>query len=104
MKAFLIKTDDRTIEAVEFKGTLEHAYELLGVTIIEAVDLGKGEAVYVDEEGLLNNETMAKGFFVVNGYPQQLAGRGLVVRTDDAGDWTDTRLTAEQLGQMIVFY
>ena len=81
MRAILIKTDEQKIEEVEFNGTLDDAYRLLGCELIERVELGNGEDLWVDEEGLINGRGRQFGFFCYIHYPQILAGRGLITGT-----------------------
>jgi hypothetical protein len=95
MRAILIETDKTTIREIEFRGTLEHAYELLECELIESVDLGP-DMIFVDEDGLHRNETIAKGYFKWRDYQQPLAGRGLITGYDSMkGDWIATDMTIE---------
>lgn len=97
MKALLIKTDERKIEEVEFNGTLEHAYELLGCEMIERITLQNNDDVWVDEEGLINGN--AFGGFAIADSPI-LIGRGLITGTivdEENGDhWGDVKTTLEE--------
>lgn len=86
MRAILIKPDGETVEEVQFNGTLDHAYELLGCTIIERVTLESGEDVWFDEEGLINDSSL--GTFDIEGF--SLAGRGLVTGTAKDEDGEET--------------
>lgn len=84
MKAFLIDPFTRTITEVEYDGSLEHMYQLIGCDSVEAVKLtDSGDCVWVDEEGLLKNPTH---FFYIGNYPGELAGKGLVLGTDGGGN------------------
>jgi hypothetical protein len=88
MKGFLINPFDRTITEVEYNGTLEHMYELVGCTDIEAVKItSTGDTVWVDGEGLLNDPTH---FFYIGDYPQELAGKGLVLGSE-AGECVEPK-------------
>lgn len=90
MRSILIETDKRSVRELEFRGTLEHAYELLDCHLIEAVYIGD-HILFVDEEGLITPKTAQKGFFIWAGYAQPLAGRGLIVG-DGGEDWTDATM------------
>lgn len=103
MKAILIKTDEEKVEEVEFNGTLEHAYELLGCSIIERATLENGDDVWVDEEGLINGNDC--GTFRVGNF--RLVGRGLITGTvegEDGEEWGDATTTVEEAVKMVEFY
>ncbi len=113
MKALLIKTDAGTIEEVDFNGTLEHAYELLGVSIIERVELNTGDDVWIDEEGLFSGVIDKYGQFTVdNGTyfpdePKLLAGRGLItgnVEGEEGEEWGNVKMSLEDAKRHVVIY
>ena len=56
---------------------------------------GAGDLICVDGNGLLKGPVYQ--FFGVKGYPQPLAGRGLVLGTDDEGDRVSPETTLEWL-------
>lgn len=108
MKAILIKPDEKAIEEVDFKGTLEHAYELLGVRLIERVELANGDDVWLDEEGLLNGAGDRIGWFEIGRTKyfnegdlpggKILAGRGLItgnIEGDEGEEWGDVKTSLE---------
>ncbi len=106
MKAFLINTDKNTIEQVEFDGTLDHAYKLLDVSIIERVTVSEGVDLWVDEEGLFTPKTIAKGWFQWSGFPQQLAGRGLITgerEGEEGGEFADAPVDIAHIRNHVVF-
>lgn len=97
MKAILIDPVTQKVSEVEHNGDYKEIYKLLSdpandmnVRLFEIIDLGKGETLFVDEEGLLHNP---KFFFKWDTYRQPLAGRGLILGTNRAGDSTSTKLT-----------
>lgn len=45
--------------------------------------LQSGEAIFIDDNGMLNNPVR---FFQFAGYPQALAGKGLILGCDEDGD------------------
>lgn len=84
MQGFLIDPETRTIEAVEYSGDYHQIYKLLGIELFTTVTLNEaGDVVYVDDEGLLHDPTF---FFTLKDYPQPLAGKGLVLGTDEEGE------------------
>jgi len=88
MQAILIDTPNQTIEIVDYSGDYKDIYGLLGCDLFTTVYLeGVGEdTLYVDDEGLYVENQV---FFGIAGCPQPLAGRGLILGTDDEGDSTD---------------
>ncbi|KUO58139.1 MAG: hypothetical protein APF80_11940 [Alphaproteobacteria bacterium BRH_c36] len=64
---------------------------LLGCRIITAMPFGDHDTVYCDDEGLCGEPVYQ--FFGVKGYPNPVAGRGLVVGIDDEGYDTTPRAT-----------
>lgn len=110
MHAYLLKTDQRTIEHVEWSrkaegpgaNELKRYYKLLDCSTITALrsDLMAGDdVIYVDDEGLIKGPVYQ--FFGVKGYPQPLAGRGLVLGTDKQGNSIAPETTREWLHQNV---
>lgn len=109
IKAIIIDPWARTIEPGEVEPGDDGAYKGLVAAVFEgrpakgylehvAVDDDNG--VYVDEEGLLKDwGTMA--FFRWG--PQQLAGRGVVVGTNDEGDTVDASIDIERVRADVQF-
>ena len=80
---------------------------LIDVEYIAAVTIGQHkdgccETVWIDDEGLLN-EKKDGPYFSVRGYNQPLAGKGLVLLTDQEGESRSTRMTVEQLELIITW-
>jgi len=77
MQAILIDVARRTITEVEYDGQLETIYKLVGCEMVEAPTVEKnGDSVFVDEEGLFKPQPY---WFLYDGYPQPLAGNGLLL-------------------------
>lgn len=93
MKAIIIKPDTKTVEEVEFNGTLEHMYELLDISsrLVEQAPTKNvwmgNDQLYVDEEGLFRPDSNAKGKFALRIGLQEYIGRALLVGSDDQGSW-----------------
>lgn len=85
MRAILIDPETREVSEVEIDPTsLDDYYRLIGCDCFTAVTIDdQGTTVYVDDEGLFKGPSV---FFLIKGYPQPLAGRGLVVGTDAEGN------------------
>ena len=76
-KAFWIRADIRTVEAVEYK-TLADLQRMVGGFIESAWRNKKDDAVFVDEEGMFKYD----GFFTIAGGHQPFAGNGVLVGRD----------------------
>jgi hypothetical protein len=88
-KAMLIDPVTRTFTPVEYDGDFREIYRFLkcdAFDVAYATIDGHDVDIYVDDEGLYN----PTHFFIGDGFPSPLAGRGLVFgRVDDEGDATD---------------
>lgn len=109
IKAIIIDPWTRTIEHGTVKAGADGSYKGLVAAVfegrpvqgyIEHVSVDGVNGVYVDEEGLLKDwSTMA--FFRWG--PQQLAGRGVVVGSNDEGDTVDVSLDIELVRRDVQF-
>jgi hypothetical protein len=100
MRAVLIDAVEKTVTEVEYDGELETAYRLLRCDLVEAVDAGPEIDMYVDEEGLLKDDSP---FFVLsNG--SVFAGSGLITgKPDKNGDSTATDIPTEWIERHVKF-
>ena len=104
VKGLLIDPYASTVKEVEYDGDDYTAiYPLLSNETVEvdcftaAYPVGKfaeGDCIYVDDEGLLKDPTH---FFKVDGYPDPLAGIGLVVGTNDEGETVSAKTKLKDL-------
>jgi hypothetical protein len=105
MKAFLIDPDFENIRVVEYNGDWKTIKQWLGgpptkwFTSVRLND--EGDAIYVDDEGLLNNNP--HGWFMLHNYVQPLKGFGLVVGTGDRGETVEPFVSLPQLWSLITF-
>ena len=58
-------------------------YKLLNCRVVDIIHLSESSGIYVDDEGLLMDEDMVKGYFTVKGRSQFYAGSGLLVGFDE---------------------
>jgi hypothetical protein len=103
MKAIRIDSNSGKVEQVETTGKLPDIYRLLGCKYIEAVRpsiLVGADILYVDEEGLLHGENL---FFKIDGFPQPIAGNGLILGTDEEGDNNDCETSVGIVSQCVEF-
>jgi hypothetical protein len=71
----------------------------IGASPFTIVYLPNRDCIFVDDEGLLKP---LDWFFAVKGYPQPIAGRGLVLGTDRNGESVAARTTLEELERSIL--
>lgn len=101
MRAFLIDPGARTLTTVEYDGDYTTIYQLLGIDTFDVVRFGDdGDVIYVDDEGLMKGPT---DFFLIEGYPQPIAGKGLVLGTDAEGDDIEPKVSEEWLRENLDF-
>ena len=101
MKAFLIDPQAQTITEVEYSGDYTEIYKHIGADMFDVVRINRnGDCIFVDDEGLLKEP---EHFFAHTNYPNPLAGRGLVLGTDDEGDSAPPKVTLEKLREDVVF-
>lgn len=98
MKAILIDAENQEVKDVKFDGSLKQMYELIDCRLVEfCLDLGNGNVLFVDEEGLLCNPTFF--FKLKTEKPMQwLAGNGLIFKEE-----SDTDVTVEDILEKIQF-
>lgn len=105
MKAFLIDPDQALIREVDYNGNWETIRDWLGGPPCEWFDSvrlnDEGDAIYVDDEGLLNGNP--HGWFLLHGYGQPLKGFGLVVGIADNGEIAEPFVSLPQLQALIAF-
>lgn len=103
MHALLIDPSNKQITVVELPDTgdkLPFIYKHLQCDTFDAVTLPNGDALFVDDEGLLKP---LQHFFAVRGLPEPIAGRGLVVGTDDRGRSISPTTTLAELTENVKF-
>lgn len=84
MKAYLIDPKKKTIEQVDYSGDFKQIYEFLDCRAFDIVHVYEnGDVIYVDDEGLFVDE---QHFFIHRNYPTPLAGKGLIIGTDEEGE------------------
>lgn len=76
------------------------SHESMTVDHFDVVRLDRGDGIFVDDEGLLKP---CVRYFLWDGYPQQLAGRGLIVGSNDAGNATAVKITLDEVRRRVTF-
>ena len=107
MRAILIDPVTQTVTVVDYSGDYREIYALLSdkdhgldVTAFDCVRLNATDAIYIDDNGLLNDP---KYFFMWKGYAQPLAGRGLILATDVEGETIGTNLNLKWVARQVSF-
>ena len=101
MKALLIDTKNRVIKQIEIG---EHFTEISKAIDCEIFScphvLENSDVLYCDDEGLLKDP---KDFFLLDSYPQPIAGNGLILGCDDEGESVDAKTSLLELSKRITF-
>lgn len=107
LKGILIDPVAQTVTAVNVPRGYKNIYPFLsdppnGLSVdrFTVVTLGHNDALYVDDEGLLKDP---RYFFLWRGFPQPLAGRGLILGTDSEGESTDAAIDLSTARRSVVF-
>jgi hypothetical protein len=99
--AILIDPFARLVTEVTWNGDYRHIYELIGADCYDCARInGKGDGVFVDDEGLFKEE---QAFFWHEDYPQPLAGKGLILGCDDEGESVRPHTTIEEVRSKVSF-
>jgi hypothetical protein len=108
MKAILIDPIERKVTEVDHDGDYKQICKLIDCQTFTAVyidgppgdeDSGRN-AIFIDDEGLLNDP---RYFFMWRGYPQPLAGKGLILGANEEADSCSTNWTVEQVTAMVQY-
>lgn len=106
MQAILIDPFTETVEEIEYSGDWKDISALLDCSLFTCVyfdmneDVEYDDTLYVDDEGMyVENQR----FFKIAGYPQPLAGKGLVLGSTEDGDSTDCVSSLEDIRNMVYF-
>lgn len=95
MRAILIDPFKQSITDVEYSGDYHDIYKLIGCeTFTIAPITHRGDAIFVDDEGLFKPD---QAFFKHDGYPQPLAGKGLILGCDEDGETVEPTVTLEEM-------
>lgn len=91
MRAILIDPFKHSITEVEYSGNYQDIYNLIDCdTFTIAPITHRGDAIFVDDEGLFKPE---QAFFKHDGYPQPLAGKGLILGCDEEGETVEPTIS-----------
>jgi hypothetical protein len=88
MQAILIDPETRTITTVEHSGDFHDIHRHIDAQTFDVArfDPESNDAAFVDDEGLLKAEPGP--FFMIEEYPEPLAGKALVLGANNEGETT----------------
>ena len=96
MKAILINPFNATIKETVYTGDYKEIYDLVECRTFDCVYLDNREVLYIDDEGLLIEETK---YFSLNN--RIFAGKGLILGSDKDGETSDVGLTLQMVKDMV---
>jgi hypothetical protein len=101
MRAYLIDPIERRITEVDYDGNYKSIYKLIDCERFDCVRFSdNGDCAYVDDEGLFVEN---QGFFKIEGYPQPVAGKALVLGTDEEGGSVSPILSFDEIWHKVLF-
>ena len=105
MKALFIDSKDQTIRTISYDGDYRSIYRILGCRMFECVDLPfkNGDTVYVDEEGLYQDDCYSFTIKGEDGRLNHIMGNGLVLGTDAEGESIEHQTSLEDVKSRITF-
>lgn len=109
MKAILIDPWEKsleTIDLIEGKGSqvfcqLKEIYGLVGERGIDAAYIMPGESIIVGDHSSLQEPPLPS--YSIHGYRHRLYGRGVVIGYTKSGEERETKLTVDDLSQLITW-
>jgi hypothetical protein len=100
MNAYLIDPFQRAVTLIEYSGQYEDIYKHIEPDLFDVVEINRHrDCVFIDDEGLINGKPQE--FFLIRGYPQPLAGYGLVLGTDAEGNTVAPTATLDEVFEQI---
>lgn len=101
MRGILIDPTSRTVTEVDHKDDYRDIYRLIEANTFTAISIEDQHTIYVDDESLLVDEPGP--FFKWATYHQPIAGKGLILCTNELGDSKDAELTLEFVQLMVTW-
>ena len=98
MRAILIDPFTQTIEEVDYSGDYKDIYALIDCEIFSTLYVDRMDTLYIDDEGLYVED---QRYFKIGLRGQPLAGKALVLGTDDNGESVDCASTLKSIQEMV---
>lgn len=100
IQCFVIDPFARTITVAQYNGDYRSISKMIDCDLFTPVRINsKRDTVFVDDEGLINGKPQE--FFLIEGYPDPLAGKGVILGCDSVGDTVAPTITEEQVRKMV---
>lgn len=96
MKAYLIDPEFHSVKEVDYSGDYKQIYSLIGCETFGCVEIHEnGDTLFIDDNGKLG-DLSEKYFFVVDvpGGQHLIAGKALVLGTDEEGESVEPKLNS----------
>lgn len=106
MRALLLDPTAGTVTEVDYDGDYRSIYKLIDCETFTTVGLDdKGNTLFVDDEGLFRSMDSGEfePFIIWRGYNQPLAGKGLILGTNEEGDSIATTLSLDYVTERVSF-
>ena len=101
MKGYLIDPDKQEITEVDYNGDWRTIAPMIHCETFTVVNMDK-DSIYVDDEGLINNNP--HGWFFLAGYHQPLKGFGLLLGLNrNTGESIAAQISLGKLRELITF-
>lgn len=95
MRAILIDPFNREISEVEFNGDFHEIYKLIDCDTFTVATINhRQDGIFIDDDGLFKPD---QAFFWHRGYPQPLAGKGLILGCDKFGESVEPTTTLDEV-------
>jgi hypothetical protein len=95
----LIDPFEKTITHVQYGGNFREIYKLIDCDTFDVVRCGRYD-LFVDDEGLFKED---QKFFMVDNYPQPLAGKALATSCDKDGNTIPPNITLDELEARVMW-
>jgi hypothetical protein len=101
MKALLIDSKNKVVKQIEIGEHFTEISKAIDCEVFAAPHImHNNDTLYCDDEGLLKNP---ENFFLLDSYPQPIAGTGLILGCDDEGESTDVSMSLDELSNKVTF-
>ena len=101
MKALLIDSKNRMITKIEIGEHFTEISKAIGCEVFAAPHIMQNnDTLYCDDEGLLKDP---QHFFLLDSYPQPIAGNGLILGCDNEGESVDVSMSLMELSNKVTF-
>lgn len=102
IKAILIDVDTFEVSEIDIEqDNIKQIYKAIRCDTFDCVGLPNGDAIYVDDEGLLNDP---QRFFAINGETAILAGNGLIMGTGPEGESVNPKTSIDHIRDRVHFF